>query len=162
MSRFQLSLNVKDVDAAVEFYTKLFGVGPAKHRAGYANFAIEDPPLKLVVIEDGEPGSINHVGIEYDSGEAVVAETERVASLGLPVVIDDAHTCCFATQEKAWARDNDGIPWELYTVVADTEEFGAAPQREAPLDELLPCGGVDERTTRGRPIESSKAGAVGS
>ncbi|MBN4047418.1 VOC family protein [Acidimicrobiaceae bacterium AH-315-P05] len=144
MSRFQLSLNVKDVDAAVEFYTKLFGVGPAKHRDGYANFAIVDPPLKLVVIEEGDPGTINHVGIEYDSGEAVVAETERVAALGIPVVVDDAHTCCFATQEKAWARDADGVPWELYTVVADTEDFGANPHDVAPLDKLLPPVSVDE------------------
>lgn len=139
MSRFQLSLNVEDVDASVEFYTKLLGVGPAKHRPGYANFVVEDPPLKLVMIEDeGEPGSINHVGVEFGSGEAVAAETERVASQGIEVLVDDPHTCCFATQEKAWARDGDGVLWELYTVVEDTSHFGASPHGGTPVDAKLP------------------------
>ena len=139
MSRFQLSLNVHDVDASVEFYTKLLGVGPAKHRPGYANFVVEDPPLKLVVIEDeGEPGSINHVGVEFASGEDVAAETERVAAQGVEVLVDDPHTCCFATQEKAWARDSDGVLWELYTVVSDTEHFGASPHGGTPVDVKLP------------------------
>ena len=139
MSRFQLSLNVDDVDASVEFYTKLFGVAPAKHHNGYANFVVSDPPLKLVVIEnEGSPGSINHVGIEYETGEAVAVETKRVASLGLPVVVDDPHTCCFATQEKAWTQDSDGVPWELYTVMTDTAGFGASPRGGTPLDMMLP------------------------
>ena len=138
MSRFQLSLNVEDVDASVQFYRKLFGVDPAKHRPGYANFVIEDPPLKLVVIEnEGSPGSINHVGIEFETGQEVAAETERVASLGLPVEVDDPHTCCFATQDKAWTKDDDGVPWELYTVVADTAGFGASPRGGTPLDTML-------------------------
>lgn len=145
MSRFQLSLNVNDVDSSVEFYTKLFGVGPAKHRDGYANFVVEDPPLKLVVIEsEGESGSINHVGIEYDSGAEVGTNTERIAALDLPVKVDDPHTCCFATQEKAWTLDKDGIPWELYTVVSDTEHFGANPHGGTPLDVLLPPVSIDE------------------
>lgn len=136
MSRFQLSLNVDDVGSAVTFYTKLFGVGPAKQREGYANFIVEDPPMKLVVIEDeGAPGTINHVGIEFPDGEHVAAETSRIAEEGLPVLVDDVHTCCFATQEKAWTRDVDGVPWELYTVVADTEHFGANSHA---LEQLLP------------------------
>ena len=139
MSRFQLSLNVADVETAVDFYTKLFGVGPAKHRPGYANFVVEDPPLKLIVIEDeGVPGSINHVGIEFADGAAVATQTERVAAAGLPVEVDDPHTCCFATQEKAWTRDVDGIPWELYTVVEDTSHFGASPHGGTPVDKVLP------------------------
>jgi rhodanese-related sulfurtransferase len=145
MSRFQLSLNVDDVDSSVEFYTRLFGVGPAKHRDGYANFVVEDPPLKLVVIEnEGEPGSINHVGIEYGSGAEVAAQTERITSLDLAVRIDDPHTCCFATQEKAWTRDEDGVPWELYTVVHDTEHFGVNPHGGTPLDVLLPPVEIEE------------------
>lgn len=132
MSRFQLSLNVDDVQASVDFYTKLFGVGPAKQRDGYANFVVEDPPLKLVVIEnEGQPGSINHVGVEFETADAVAAETERVGAAGLSVEVDDRHTCCFATQDKAWIRDADAVPWELYTVVAETDHFGAAPHREA-------------------------------
>ena len=145
MSRFQLSINVNDVDASVEFYTKLFGVGPAKHRQGYANFVVADPPMKLVVVEnEGEPGSINHVGIEFETGEEVAARTELVAATGLPVEVDDPHTCCFATQEKAWTRDVDGVPWELYTVVAETEHFGCSPRSATPVDMVLPPVGLDE------------------
>ena len=145
MSRFQLSLNVDSVDDSVDFYSKLFGVGPAKHRPGYANFIVEDPPLKLVVIEDeGTPGSINHVGIEYDSGDEVATETARVAANGLPVEVDDPHTCCFATQEKAWTQDRDGIPWELYTVIAETSGFGASPRGGTPVDVMLPPVTISE------------------
>lgn len=139
MSRFQLSLNVDDVDASVEFYTKLFGVEPAKHRPGYANFVVVDPPMKLIVIEnEGVPGSINHVGIEFEAADDVAAETKRVADAGLPVEVDDPHTCCYATQEKAWTQDVDGVPWELYTVVADAAGFGASPRGGTPLDVMLP------------------------
>ncbi len=145
MSRFQISLNVGDVDEAVEFYSALLGVGPAKHRDGYANFAIDEPPLKLVVIEDeGEPGTLNHLGIEHDDGAAVAAETARIDSAGLPVRVDDPHTCCFATQEKAWTRDPDGVPWELYAVTADTEQFGANPHGGTPVDRILPPATLDE------------------
>lgn len=137
--RFQISLNVADADAAVEFYTKLFGVQPVKRREGYANFVLAEPPMKLIVIEnEGEPGTLNHLGIEYDDGARVAAETSRIAELGVPVHVDDPHTCCFATQEKAWARDPDGVPWEVYTVVDDTDHFGYNPHGGTPLDALLP------------------------
>ena len=136
MSRFQMSLNVDDVGAAVEFYTNLFGVGPAKQRDGYANFVVEDPPMKLIVIEgEGASGTINHVGIEYANGTEVAAQTEQVVAAGLPVKVDDIHTCCFATQDKAWTQDPDGVPWEMYTVVSDADHFGANPHV---LDQLLP------------------------
>ena len=136
MSRFQLSLNVDDVGAAVLFYTELFGVGPAKHRDGYANFIVEDPPMKLVVIEgEGAAGSINHVGIEFADGEEVEAQAQRLATAGLPMKVDETHTCCFATQDKAWTQDVDGVPWELYTVTDHTDEFGENPHA---LDQLLP------------------------
>ena len=135
MSRFQLSLNVRDVEAAVAFYTKLFGVEPAKHRPGYANFVVADPPMKLVVIEDeGEPGTINHVGIEVDDTAEVIDQTQRLAALDLPVKIDDTHTCCYATQDKVWTQDPDGAPWETYTVLEATDEFGARAH-----DECTPC-----------------------
>ena len=126
MSLFQLSLNVHNVDEAVAYYSKLFGTVPAKHRAGYANFVVADPPLKLIVIEgEGQPGTINHVGIEVDGIDAVVEQTQRLATLALPYKVDDTHTCCYATQDKVWTQDPDGVPWETYTVVADAETFGA-------------------------------------
>lgn len=134
-----------DVAAAVEFYSRLLGVEPAKHRPGYANFVVADPPLKLVVIEnEGDPGTINHVGIEYANSAAVGVETDRIGRLGLPVKVDDPHTCCFATQEKAWTRDPDGVPWELYTVVDDTEHFGADPHGGTPVDRILPPVTLEE------------------
>jgi catechol 2,3-dioxygenase-like lactoylglutathione lyase family enzyme len=126
MSRFQISINVADADAAVGFYSKLLGVEPAKRQPGYANFVVADPPLKLIVIEgEGEPGTINHVGIEVADTEAVVAATHRLAELGLPFKVDDTHTCCYATQDKVWTQDPDGVPWETYTVVEHADHFGA-------------------------------------
>lgn len=145
MSRFQLSINVTDADAAVEFYTRLLAVPPAKHRPGYASFVVDDPPLKLVVIEgEGEPGSLNHVGIEHPNSASVAEETERVARSGLAVHVDDEHTCCFATQQKAWTRDPDGVPWEIYTVVSDTDHFGVNPHGGTPVDAILPPVGIEE------------------
>ena len=126
MSRLQLSINVRDVDEAIAFYEKLLGVAPAKRTPGYANFVVTDPPLKLVLIEgEGEPGTLNHVGIEVADTAAVVSETQRIAELGLPYKVDDTHTCCHATQDKVWSQDPNGVPWEIYTVLADSAEFGA-------------------------------------
>ena len=127
-SRFQLSINVNDVTESIEFYTKLFGVEPNKVKEGYANFVVDDPPMKLVVIEnEGTPGTLNHLGIEYPDGQGVATQTEIAAAAGLPIRVEDEHTCCFASQEKAWTQDADGVPWEFYTVIADTEDFGANP-----------------------------------
>lgn len=126
MSRFQMSINVRDADEAVVFYTKLFGVGPAKQRPGYANFIVANPPMKLIVIEgEGEPGTINHVGIEVANTEEVSAEAMRLEGEGLAIKVDGTHTCCYATQDKVWTMDPAGVPWEVYTVIEDTAEFGA-------------------------------------
>ena len=126
MSRFQMSINVRDADEAVVFYTKLFGVGPAKQRPGYANFVVANPPMKLIVIEgEGEPGTINHVGIEVANTEEVSAEAMRLEGEGLAIKVDGTHTCCYATQDKVWTMDPAGVPWEVYAVIEDTAEFGA-------------------------------------
>lgn len=128
MSRVQLALNVADVDQAVEFYSKLFGAEPAKRRPGYANFAIADPPLKLVLIEGGAgrgagvAGALNHLGVEVDTPEEVRAATARLAGEGLEVAVQEGTTCCYAVQDKAWVTDPDGAPWEVYTVLADAPE----------------------------------------
>jgi catechol 2,3-dioxygenase-like lactoylglutathione lyase family enzyme len=125
MSRVQLALNVSDLDAAVEFYSKLFGVQPAKRRSGYANFAIAEPPLKLVLVESGSgrgsgvSGALNHLGVEVQSPDEVSDAAKRFASAGLDPDIRNSTTCCYAVQDKAWVFDPDGAPWEVYTVLAD-------------------------------------------
>lgn len=123
--RVQLALNVRDVDAAVEFYSRLFGVGPAKRRPGYANFAVAAPPLKLVLIEDpdargdGVTGALNHLGVEVPAAADVSAATGRLSGQGLDTLSQDATTCCYAVQDKVWVHDPDGAPWEVYTVLSD-------------------------------------------
>ena len=120
MSRVQLALNVSDLGAAIEFYSKLFATQPAKIRPGYANFAIEDPPLKLVLFEGaGEPGTINHLGVEVASTDDVRAAQARLASQELETTTEDEVSCCFAVQDKVWVDGPDGRPWEIYTVLAD-------------------------------------------
>lgn len=119
MSRVQLALNVGDLDASIDFYTKLFQTPPAKIRENYANFAIADPPLKLVLIAgQGEPGSLNHVGVEVPSTDEVSAAATRLQAEGAPCEVQDSTTCCFAVQDKVWVTGPE-IPWEIYTVLAD-------------------------------------------
>jgi catechol 2,3-dioxygenase-like lactoylglutathione lyase family enzyme len=120
MSRVQLALNVDDVDAAVAFYTTLFGTEPAKRRPGYANFAIADPPLKLVLFEaPGQGGSINHLGVEVASTDEVRAATERLAAAGLETAVENNTSCCYAVQDKVWVGAEGTGRWEVYTVLAD-------------------------------------------
>lgn len=123
MSRVQLALNVADIDEAIVFYSKLFGAEPAKVRPGYANFAIIEPPLKLVLIEDAtqKPGSINHLGVEVETTEQVAAAKERLTAAGLATEVEDEVACCYAVQDKVWVDGPAGEPWEFYTVLADTE-----------------------------------------
>jgi catechol 2,3-dioxygenase-like lactoylglutathione lyase family enzyme len=120
MARLQLALNVSDVDAAVDFYRRLFGTEPAKRRPGYANFAIADPPLKLVLIENAKAaGTMNHVGVEVSSSAEVATEAARLREEGFELVNEDGVTCCFAVQDKVWVSAPDDLPWEIYTVLAD-------------------------------------------
>jgi catechol 2,3-dioxygenase-like lactoylglutathione lyase family enzyme len=122
MSRVQLALNVGDLDAAVAFYSKLFATEPAKLRPGYANFAIAEPPLKLVLIErGGEPGSLNHLGVEVGTADEVASAQRRLAAEGLATAVEDEVECCYARQDKVWVDAPDGEPWEIYTVLADVE-----------------------------------------
>jgi catechol 2,3-dioxygenase-like lactoylglutathione lyase family enzyme len=129
VSRVQLALNVDDVDEAVAFYTKLFGTGPAKRRPGYANFAITEPPLKLVLLENpGQGGSLNHLGVEVADVDIVDAEQSRLAEQGLASVDERGTTCCYAKQDKFWVQGAPGGErWEIYTVLADSPTFSARP-----------------------------------
>ena len=121
MSRVQLALRVGDLDAAVDFYSRLFGAVPAKRRPGYANFAIAEPPLKLVLLEGtpGEPTRLDHLGVEVSSTGEVAAATDRLAGAGLTTRIEENTTCCYAVQDKVWVTGPGGEPWEVYTVLAD-------------------------------------------
>jgi catechol 2,3-dioxygenase-like lactoylglutathione lyase family enzyme len=125
MSRVQLALNVSDIDQAVSFYSKLFSVEPAKRMPGYANFAITEPPLKLVLIQTNEErgtgitGALNHLGIEEESSDGVIKATEKFLELGMKSSAQQVTTCCFAIQDKVWVNDPDGAPWEVYTVLGD-------------------------------------------
>jgi catechol 2,3-dioxygenase-like lactoylglutathione lyase family enzyme len=122
MSRVQLALNVNDLDRAVAFYTKLFDTAPAKRRPGYANFAIAEPPLKLVLIEGhGEPGTLNHLGVEVESTDLVATANDRLRAVGLTCATEEQVSCCYAVQDKVWVDAPDGEPWEIYTVLADAE-----------------------------------------
>ncbi len=122
MSRVQLALNVDDLDAAVDFYSKLFATPPAKRRDGYANFAVAEPPLKLVLFEQpGKGGTINHLGVEVESTELVGAAQVRLAGEGLATASEDDVACCYARQDKVWVDGPSGEPWEIYTVLEDVE-----------------------------------------
>ena len=125
MSRVQLALNVNDIDEAVTFYSKLFGSEPAKRRPGYANFAISEPPLKLVLLENpGQGGSLNHLGVEVADVDTVDAEQSRLAAAGLASIDERGTTCCYAKQDKFWVQGApNGEPWEIYTVLADSPTF---------------------------------------
>lgn len=144
MSRVQLALNVDDIDAAIAFYSALLNVAPAKVKPGYANFAIAEPPLKLVLLENpGHGGSINHLGVEVDSSEQVHAEIARLADRGLFTEQEIGTTCCFATQDKVWVTGPGGERWEVYTKLADSETFFGTPavtDEPATVEQAGCCG----------------------
>lgn len=122
MSRVQLALNVDDLDAAVDFYRRLFDTPPAKRHHNYANFAIAEPPLKLVLMTgDGDGGTLNHLGVEVASTDDVTAAGDRLARQQLVTREEQGTICCYAEQDKVWVTDPDGAPWEVYTVLADSE-----------------------------------------
>jgi catechol 2,3-dioxygenase-like lactoylglutathione lyase family enzyme len=127
VSRLQLALNVSDLDAAVDFYSRLFATEPAKRRPGYANFAVADPPLKLVLFQnESAKGRLNHLGVEVESTYEVGATHQRLTDEGLGTATEDGVTCCYAVQDKVWVNDPDGEPWEVYTVLDDAPETPAS------------------------------------
>jgi catechol 2,3-dioxygenase-like lactoylglutathione lyase family enzyme len=141
MSRVQLALRVSDLDGSIAFYSKLFGVEPAKLRPGYANFAVEQPPLKLVLIE-GEPGRptvMDHLGVEVFSTEEVTAATSRLTESGLVTLTEDNTECCYALQDKVWVQGPGTEPWEVYVVKADADKLDKAADSEC-------CCGIQDET----------------
>lgn len=119
MSRVQLALNVPNLAESIAFYRSLFGTEPHKVRAGYANFEIAEPPLKLVLVENDGEQKLNHLGVEVASTAEVVAETHRLAEEGMQTTVEEATVCCHAEQDKVWVRDPGGIRWEVYTITDD-------------------------------------------
>ncbi len=143
-TRIQLALNVEDIDEAVAYYTALLRTEPAKRRPGYANFAVDSPPLKLVLLENkGAEERLNHLGIEVGSTDIVDAEQARLAESGLATVDERDTTCCYAQQDKFWVQDApDGERWEIYTVLADSPTFFADPSTAAASGSGVGCCGL--------------------
>jgi catechol 2,3-dioxygenase-like lactoylglutathione lyase family enzyme len=149
MTRIQLALNVSNLDEAIAFYSKLFQAEPAKVRAGYANFAVDEPPLKLVLIEGGgAPGTLNHLGVEVDDTRAVADAQARLAAVGLPTAVEDDVECCFARQDKVWVDGPDAEPWEIYTVLADVEMPAGELRTVEPDADALCCSSAPESAAR--------------
>jgi catechol 2,3-dioxygenase-like lactoylglutathione lyase family enzyme len=142
MSRVQLALRVSDLEASIGFYRSLFGVEPAKRRPGYANFAIAEPPLKLVLIEGeaGQPTVLDHLGVEVESSAEVDDATARLSSLGLFTAVENDTTCCYALQDKVWVRGPGAEPWEVYTVKADAPDSTSIHPAGTPASGPCECG----------------------
>jgi lactoylglutathione lyase len=147
VSRLQLALNVPNIDDAVDFYSKLFGTGPTKRKPGYANFAIADPPLKLVLFENaGAASRLNHLGVEVFSTDEVTAAQARLTGEGVATVEENG-TCCFAEQDKVWVDGPDGA-WEIYTVLEDSDGFGESSAHVDDQGDSLCCASVPEAAAR--------------
>jgi catechol 2,3-dioxygenase-like lactoylglutathione lyase family enzyme len=133
MSRVQLAVNVSDLESSITFYSRLLSAEPSKVRPGYANFALDDPPLKLVLIEQahgrgsGVVGALNHLGVEVESADEVAHAADRLSRHGMQTDVRENTTCCFAVQDKVWVDDPDRVPWEIYTVLADADDDGREP-----------------------------------
>jgi catechol 2,3-dioxygenase-like lactoylglutathione lyase family enzyme len=131
VSRVQLALNVSDVDRAVAFYATFFGTEPVRRRPGYASFAIADPPLKLVLIEgQGDPATLNHLGVEVGTGAEVREAEARLAGEGLATTGVDDTTCCYAEKTETWVNDPDGAPWEVYVRTGDAEQMSGTSRTD--------------------------------
>jgi catechol 2,3-dioxygenase-like lactoylglutathione lyase family enzyme len=145
VSRVQLALNVSNIDEAVVFYSKLFATEPAKRKPGYANFAIADPPLKLVLVEGEGGGTLNHLGVEVETGAEVEAAEARLADDGLETTGVDDTICCYAAKTETWVKDPDGAPWEFYVKTGDAEQMtGTVLGRHEPAQCCAP--GIPGRT----------------
>lgn len=157
MSRIQLALNVTDLDAAVEFYAKLFATEPAKRKPGYANFAIADPPLKLVLFEAAEGGTLNHLGVETEDAAQVEAAEARLSETGLETTGIDDTICCYASKVETWVSDPDGARWEWYVKTGDADTIGG--ESDPATGEAVCCAPVAEAVTIGAAPASAEVGS---
>lgn len=170
MSRVQLALRVSDLEGSVAFYSTLFGVEPAKRRPGYANFAITEPPLKLVLLEGeaDQPTVMNHLGVEVETTEQVAAATERFTDAGLVTFEQNDTSCCYALQDKVWVQGPGQEPWEVYVVKADSDTMGTSATQAPPVN--VCCGttacctpgerAVDPTQTHDQPKSAAGCGCT--
>ena len=149
MSRVQLALNVSNIDEAVASYSKLFGTEVAKRKPGYANFAIAEPPLKLVLIEGEGGGSLNHLGVEVESAEEVVAAEGRLSAEGMATTGVDDTTCCYALKTETWVNDPDGAPWEVYVKTGDAEQMSNTVRSEGDTGQCCAPAAISESVAIG-------------
>ncbi|GGX81038.1 glyoxalase [Streptomyces minutiscleroticus] len=164
MSRAQLALRVSDLEASVTFYSRLFGTEPAKRREGYANFALTEPPLKLVLIE-GEPGQdtrLDHLGVEVDSTEQVEAATSRLKDAGLATFEENDTSCCYALQDKVWVHGPGQEPWEVYVVKADADTLGKSATSTGDAGAGACCASTDTPRTEKQATPAAADCACGS
>ncbi len=149
MSRAQLALNVSNIDEAVAFYSKLFATEPAKRKAGYANFAIAEPPLKLVLIEGECGGTLNHLGVEVETAEEVEAAQGRLSAEGIATTGIDDTMCCYALKTETWVNDPDGAPWEFYVKSGDAEQMTNTALSEGENAQCCVPGAINESVSIG-------------
>ena len=161
MSRVQLALNVSDLESAVDFYSKLFGTEPAKRKPGYANFAIADPPLKLVLFEGGEGGTLNHLGVETENAAEVEAAEARLTSDGLETTGIDDTICCYATKVETWVVDPDGARWEWYVKTGDSDQLTNEIVSGGDTEAMCCAPVPSEPVTLGRVAETAPASSGG-
>jgi catechol 2,3-dioxygenase-like lactoylglutathione lyase family enzyme len=158
VSRVQLALNVSDLEAAVDFYSKLFGTEPAKRKPGYANFAIADPPLKLVLFEGAEGGTLNHLGVETENAAEVEAAEARLSDDGLETTGIDDTICCYATKVETWVTDPDGAKWEWYVKTGDSDQLTNEIVSGGDTDAMCCAPAAAEPVTLGRATEPAASG----
>jgi len=138
---FHVALYVKDIAAAVARYRKLLGREPAKVRHDYAKFEIDDPPVVLSLNTGGEPGRLSHLGVRYPGTADVASEMVRAKTEQIDLLQQEGTTCCYAKADKFWVRDADGVPWEMYTLLADVDaETATDPNLRRFLGQDAPHG----------------------
>jgi catechol 2,3-dioxygenase-like lactoylglutathione lyase family enzyme len=170
MSRVQLALRVADLEGSIAFYSKLFGTGPAKRRPGYANFAVTEPPLKLVLLEGGsdeggesdEPTRLDHLGVEVEDTALVTTAAARLSELGLATDAEENTTCCYAVQDKVWVTGPGRERWEVYTVLADSRaDLEGQTSGAAACDQTACCCAAPEEATEAPRTELAVTTARG-
>lgn len=149
MSRVQLALNVSNIDEAVDFYSKLFNTHVNKRKPGYANFAIDEPPLKLVLIEGEGGGTLNHLGVEVETAEEVESAERRLSADGVATTGIDDTACCYALKTETWVNDPDGAPWEWYVKTGDAEQMGNSIRGEGENAQCCTPGAISESVSIG-------------